>query len=326
MTWLASFQTGDGKRMLVLHIGTGKAGSTTIQGWLKENRLQLSFGQLENFGFGNAWKIAAVSGTDRSYRVFVENRKRLDKKAFSSLQANFWKDVLAEYEGSTFTNVIASSEHIFRHYGDNYDAILALRENLQKIFGKILIVVYLRNQVDFVKSKYAQGIKGPAMRTMPYEEYIFKLKQLEVPIHYAHRLRLWGEAFGWENTVPVVFDKRNFKNGNLLEDFCHRTGILNRGTLEASAFGSKNISPPVSHLEVIRILNKLGIKNRKFKKWAAGAFMHFVPKKEHPTEYDQYIIDQVSSGNKWLNVKFFSGFEVKLPTSKGQPTSSKNTV
>ena len=53
--------------MLTLHIGTGKAGSTTIQDWLQENRDAIPCAQLPSLGSATAWKAAIARDSDHSH-------------------------------------------------------------------------------------------------------------------------------------------------------------------------------------------------------------------------------------------------------------------
>ncbi|MBT8125407.1 MAG: hypothetical protein KJO81_11320 [Gammaproteobacteria bacterium] len=298
--------------MLYLHIGTGKAGSTTIQDFLADFQHELSHQQLKSFEIGNAWKISAAAETERSYWYWVEQRKILDDASYKELSSNFWQLVQKEVEDLGKCDFIASSEYIYMVYEKNdVAAIHAFKEKLEGIFGEIKVLVYLRNQIDFVKSVYAQRVKGPARETMSFCEYIKNLDKLKVPIDYAEQLKYWGEAFGWENIELAVFDRRNFLNSSLLEDFCHRTNIKFEEKFSERSQDKSNVSPSYSHINAQRFLNIIRLKYGR--NYALKLIRHLIPPNGYPGEYDDKIRERVSTGNKWLNQTFFKNYEVKLP-------------
>jgi hypothetical protein len=305
--------------LLYLHIGTGKAGSTTIQTFLKSCGAELPYSQLESFGLGNSWKIAASTGTERSRWYWVEHIKRLDADEYQRLCSRFWTEVKSEVASLENSDFVASSEFIYGQVACDQEAMARLQLQLTEIFGEVKLLVYFRNQIDFVKSFYAQTVKGPTREILSYDVYIKNLKKIQVPIHYAERLKLWGEVFGWENVEAVVFDRKNFPNGNLIEDFCSRTGIEYDNERFAIHRQESNISPSYNHLVAFRYLNRLtlrkhkGLAVRAITSLARRAITSTLPDKEFPKEYDDLLLSKVSEGNKWLNKVFFSDLAVKLP-------------
>lgn len=302
--------------MLYLHIGTAKAGSTTIQDFHKEFQTELPYKQLETFGVGNAWKIAAAAGTPRAYWFWVEYLKKFSQSEYLAHQADFWANVKAEVDSVGKFDYIASSEHIYGNFQEDLVAIKKLRDELISIFGKVKVLIYLRNQVDFVKSLYSQRIKGPYRDTMTFERYMSNLEKEKIPIDYLSRLSLWAEAFGWENLEPIVFERKNFPNGDLLEDYCKRTGIQFDQKFTQGSRKEANVSPSFSELEVLRLMNIAKIHYGR--KYVLKLINAFVPKKDFPSKFDQEIRAKVSVGNKFLNDKFFSNLAAKLPVELEQ--------
>lgn len=300
--------------MLVLHIGTGKAGSTSIQSFLHHHSADYSFGRLDALGDANAWKIAATSGTDRSKWYWVDHIARLSAAEFQDLQDRFWDDVADEYQSCGGT-VVASSEFIYGQFEGDRDAIERLHQNLIRIFGEVKLIVYLREQVSFVKSVYAQRVKGPTRETMRFEQYVRQLEALKIPIDYADRLTQWGEVFGWDSMSACVFDRRNFPNSNLIEDFMQRAGFGQELSGPVTLDDAKNISPRPKELEAVRLMNRIGIKHRRLRRVGVRATTFMFPDVEFSSDWDAEIVEMVSEGNARLNETLLAQNAVKLPVS-----------
>lgn len=123
--------------MIYLHVGTGKAGSTTIQHFLKTSSSKLPYGQLQAFGLGNAWKIAASLDTVRSRQYWVEQANLFDEIGYEEFCSRFWGDVQTEVANSGHSNFIASSEYIYGQAMGDKRAIARLSELLYEIFGTV---------------------------------------------------------------------------------------------------------------------------------------------------------------------------------------------
>lgn len=296
--------------MLYLHIGTGKAGSTTIQKFLKENRANLPYRQLETFEIGNSWKIAASARTaSRNYWVGV--LKKLSEQEYQDLSLCFWKDVQQEVSSYEPSDFVASSEFIYTGLGANREEISLLKQQLSSIFGRVKIIAYFRSQTDFVKSLYSQHVKGPVKETRSFQKFIENLDGVKASIFYAERITLWGEIFGWENIDAAVFDKRNFVNNNLIEDFCVRIDIEYDEQWAASHKQPMNVSPKYNEIIALRCFNLVGLRKGRGR---VARVMRSIPAlKEFPSRYDNLVLSKVSEGNKWLNKNVFSNQPVKLP-------------
>ena len=298
--------------MLYLHVGTGKAGSTTIQRFLANQRAALPYRQLDAFSIGNAWKIAAAMSDEGNRAYWVERKQVLTAAEHKELRSVFWTNVRREVAGLEASDFVASSEHLYGQLGCDRDAVARLREHLVENFEKVKVLIYFRNQIDFVKSKYAQSVKGFKRSTMSFPKYIENLESLEVPIHYAGRLQVWVDVFGAENVEAVVFDKGNFPNGSLIEDFCMRMGIEYDKDRFSVHEKRENTSPSFSQLNVLRFLNYLPIARTDSRR-LLQFLQPILPSRGFPETYDDLILAMVSEENKWLNRTYFSDMAVKLP-------------
>ncbi len=299
--------------MLYLHIGTGKAGTTTIQNFLRDYEDELPYGQVEAFGLGNAWRLAAASGTELSHRYWVLDRKILSEDEFRNLSARFWQEVRDEVGDKGAETFVASSEYIHAHIGNNLDAIKGLGTELLDIFGRVKIIIYLREQVGFIKSVYSQDIKGPARRSISFDHFIGELDRISDMFHYAETIRLWSEIFGIENIEPVIFKRENFPNQNIIEDFCNRVDIEYKPSWYDGHTPAANVSPDFATLRVLRVFNAIPGNQNPILKLAYRAALKLVPNRGFPTKHDEDILRLVTPGNKWLNRTFFAETTEKLP-------------
>jgi hypothetical protein len=304
--------------MLYLHIGTPKAGSSTIQEFLQNYEADLPHKQLSSFGGKDSWKISAALGSRKAYWYFVKHRKQLNSEEFSSLQSTLWRQV--EYEMSCFgpNNFVASSEFLFVWLAGEVDAIMSLRDKLSHLFGDVKIIIYLRNQVDYLKSVYSQLVKGPTRFKVPFSSFVKYLDETEVTrnyvaIQYSDIISNWEKAFGQENIRPIIFHKDNFINKSLIQDFCAQTDVKFDQSWEANTQNIFNKSPGFSQIEALRISNSIGMSSGNLRKYSAKIIRTLNSYDGFPTEFDEEIVKLVSSGNEKLNKKYFNRSDVKLP-------------
>lgn len=308
--------------MLYLHIGTGKAGSTTIQDFLgNEVELGFDYKQIAAFGLKNAWKLAAASGTARARHYWVAHRRILSEAEFKKLREQVLGDARKEVEAACCDAFVASSEYIHDQYGRDKEAIGWLRENLEDIFGEVRIILYVREQVSFLKSFYAQRVKGPTRTTESFERFISNLEDHQNFWDYASAIRLWCDAFGEDRVKVVVFDKRNFKEGSLIKDFLYRIDVENVHVNFGAASNTSNKSPTYRQLKYLRLCNMIPtsrLYRLPYKALRRIAFSKLMQLNDtgFPTKYDNLIIDTVSDGNRWVNETVLTDIPLKLPINE----------
>lgn len=109
--------------LLYLHIGTLKAGSTSIRNFLRDCSDDLPYAQLDRFGTPNSWRIAASTGTERSRRHWVTTRKLLQADEYQELKDGFWTEVKNEKAKIACSDFVASSEYIYVQVADDAEAM-----------------------------------------------------------------------------------------------------------------------------------------------------------------------------------------------------------
>lgn len=192
---------------LILHIGSHKTGTTSIQKALR----------------------TALKQTDRSDPVFINVRQngRMTNTADEGpafrgiLRAKHAENVLTPQKATA----IASDEGMF-WLNDPAD-IGTLRDIVVPRFGTVKILCYLRRQ-DLLASSHRRQVIGnkPASRFYGVNDTPLPLYQphFQSYFDYAAKLQLWADAFGKENVTVVPFETTSLRDGDVVADFAHRTG------------------------------------------------------------------------------------------------------
>jgi len=300
--------------LLYLHIGSMKTGSTTIQKFLRREEENFPYRQLKTFSIGNASRLATAAKTKRSYQYWVEHRQLFSKDQYEALQRDIWNAARSEKETFPNNKFIASSEFIYDQYENDPEAIDYLKQNLVDIFGSVKVIIYLRDQISFLKSYYAQGIQGFSRETHSYSTFMNNIADYEVQWNYAAKVKVWGSIFGAENLRLAVFHKDNFYRGNLLEDFLKRVDIDDYPIENKNSSEKLNTSPTCFQLNLMRTFNHSQYFRKKLKRVYMNKYTQRMGPKDFPRKYDEKILELVDDGNRWLNENFLQEFPQKLPT------------
>lgn len=308
--------------MLYLHIGTSKAGSTTIQEYLQQtDTASFGLGQLATFGLGNARLLAAAADTRNARKYWVENRGHMTAKEFETNRDRLWTSLADELEDMDSADFVASSEYLYRHYFNEPDALAELRDRLLNYFGDVRIILYLRDQRSYLRSLYAQTVVGAERSTKDFTDFFQKCRTAQALWNYRSGVALWLKVFGTERVTVIPFNQQNFHEGDLIKDFLFRISPqLAERHMPENIITPRNVSPGYPTIRAIRLLNSLEMRTGAL---AARAFLkladsplgrHFCGSK-FETDHDDEILELVSDGNSWLNANLLSEFPVKLPVS-----------
>lgn len=314
--------------MLYLHIGIGKAGSTTIQNFLKANcsRLHPHVEQLSSFGVGNSWRIAAASRTELAYNYWVKKTKKFTEDEYQKFTDTFWESVDAEVRQSESSHFVASSEYIFSQYGFDVEKIMCLKERLLSIFGEVRIIFYCRPQVSLAKSFYGQVIKGPTSGTITYDQFVDEFSIHSYHWNYYKGLSLWADVFGDDKVLARVFHRDNFVNGDFVYDFLSIIGLAGCDLDFERPSEDSNVSPQPNRIEMVRKINTLrsspllrGVATI-LKRAILNDLMRWVDNSSapFPDHRDADILKQIDAGNRAFNDRFLSLSAVKLPVFEAE--------
>lgn len=206
-------------KRLVLHLGMGKTGSSTIQGFLRENAAQLGRDGFVAFGPGQIQPCPHLN---------LQDTGRLE-----SALAEVNRCVRAERA----TGLIWSLEGFgTRQFVHRRRRLELLRRELPA--GDVQLVVYLRRQDTFAASAYLQWNVVHKSYRGPVQSFDQRFPSLygepegvpieETNMNYVEILRPWVEMFGPASVKIRPFERQQFVQGDLLADFIDAAGLPER--------------------------------------------------------------------------------------------------
>ena len=235
---------------VVLHIGTGKTGSTTIQGVLGRSRAALAaggtlypraFGRRRHLGFlflampdpqlarSPEWIRAGNDGLDPE--VFRRKaRRRLRREITPGVR-----------------RLLISEEGLYRR---NEAVISRVRRFTDARGGGTRVVVYLRRQDDHLASNYQQVVKGGGVA--PIAEWA--ATDLHYMYDYHRNLTRWRDHLEPDALVVRTFEPHRFPAGSLIDDFLDAAG-LDVTAADLAPAERRNESLSAEAVEVLRLLN-----------------------------------------------------------------------
>lgn len=308
--------------MLYLHIGTSKAGSTTIQHYLNAtDTAAFGLGQLACFGRGNATRLAAATNTANARNYWVHGRKYMTREAFEANSVTLWADLAQELAQAQCRDFVASSEYLYRHFYASPRPLQRFRDQLLAHFGDVRIILYLRDQRAWMRSFYAQTVTGPERSTRSYAEFLKQSRSRRARWNYRAAVRMWARLFGRARMVIVPFDPENFFRNDLIADFLsHISPDLAQQHHVTGPGKAQNMSPDLAEIEAIRRVNALPVAENALPARGLRFLAQRSPELPAPAPllaeaYDADILDMVSEGNAWLNKRYFAQFPVQLPVN-----------
>jgi hypothetical protein len=266
-------------RTAILHIGTEKTGSTTIQAFLTANR-----DQLKKIGFA----YPASTGTPDSggLTFYAMHPARCEEihcwagltTAEARRDVAQRLDVELAAELATLPRgigtVIFSSEHCHSRLRDR-DELERLRALLLRHFDRIRILVYLRRQDRVAVSLYSTMMYGGDS----HRQILPPVDSTDGFYNYEAGLDRWSEVFSPESIQPRLFEAEDLIGGDLLTDFCAACGIGDTSGLTLPVKRNQSCQPAAQ--EFLRRMNALvpvfvgGRPNQErgpLSAWIAAAF------------------------------------------------------
>lgn len=199
------------KPALILHIGHGKTGTTSLQNYLyrnaidfrrlgylfptrnsvRENHILLPAGFVRGEGFHIAHK-----------QIYLNNFKRFERDF-----KRFWAALVADIDEFSPHTVILSAEQMFRDFSAT--SRIPLAEFLGEYFSDVTVVAYIRSPAPDYFSRLAQRLKTGS----------------KVPDLAARKIR--GVIEYYEGQFPDrvrlhPFDRQQMNAGDILQDFISR--------------------------------------------------------------------------------------------------------
>lgn len=251
------------KKVLLLHIGMPKSGTTSLQDFL-----YLNAGRLKKYGWCYPDLIKDMAYlTDEKSEEGQKNglclRRSIIKNWSKKKIDILWDNILNYLK---YDNVIISDEVIGA--SPIIDTEKAL-QNFCSYYDNIKVIFYLRRQDLFIESLWNQDIKrnlngdpiSVFLKTSPYA-VIFS--------DYLSRIRMMEKIIGRENIIIRIFEKEQFlgKKSDVISDFLVTLGSI----------GDKEIPEDEDWLSPKRVNSRLDgdtlwmkmIFNRKYSQYSSA--------------------------------------------------------
>lgn len=225
---------------ILLHVGTPKTATTTIQHLLHDNREFL----LENgycYPFSNEnppkhqWMVSSLNIVDID--TFINNLER----------------ALQQSNSATHT-LILSSEGIFNHWQDFPNESKDFLKILQEVFSVEILLVF-RDQVSFTKSYYKQILKNPQIKGIESYGKDITIPQLLKDKWFLNHLNY----FDFVKSCGLIFGKENMKifkyERNIVETILKYLKL----DIKTEDVKSENISLSTISCELLRVINRYNL-------------------------------------------------------------------
>jgi len=206
---------------LILHIGTAKTGTTSLQEFLAANRMILQReGILYPLSAGNGKSHALLSlipQDDLASRHALTLRVAQTIRNLELFREELKDALTEELNGRSDRRpdkVIMSSEYCSTRLLTD-EAVQGLRDFLSPIFSDIKIVVYIRRQDEYLLSRYSTGVKAGG--TTPLE--IPSSPDAVAFFDHWELLSRWARFFGRAQIVCRKYERDSLKSGDIIDDF-----------------------------------------------------------------------------------------------------------
>lgn len=237
----------------ILHIGTEKTGTTSIQSFLALNRAVLrkaGFLVPVSLGKTNHRTLAAMVTPDEYDDDFFRRQNLFDPESRRAAKAHWRKSFVQQLDRARPETVLISSEHLHSRLRSDTE-VAALRDFLRPLFDQIHILIYLRDPAETAASAHSTAIKnGRAGATIarPGDPYVRLL------VDHQATLTRWSACFGEAALTVRLYDPQSFHSGTLLADYIRACDLPD---LAYALPQRRNESLSAHGLEVLRRVNDL---------------------------------------------------------------------
>jgi hypothetical protein len=322
---------------LILHIGTEKTGSTSIQKFLIENREALIRDKIfmPLSPLNHAEKPA--NGNHRYFPYFAHNENHKDelwwrmkgdaaskRRIISDKKERFIRECKDAFERCDV--VVVSSEHVSSRL-NRPEEIKRLHAFCSGIFEQIEIVLYIRDPLSLSISAFSESLKaGWTGHELPKaKDFNFKYSDYKFA-DYASLLSQWRSNFPSASFRVRRFDKKNLTDGDVVRDFAsHFLPHLTKENYVFSRNGS-NVGLSLTGMALLSRLNsefppivdgKQNILRGDLKHFVAKHTRDgskFIPSKDQWKDYRDFFLEVNSS----IHMDFFPDDEFLFGDNFGE--------
>lgn len=241
---------------IVLHLGAGKTGTSSIQHLLGANRETLaSHGVLYPRTPGGArhTRLGMFAKSDEDL-VRTGAWRRMGRPDPRRFRRRFRRRLLQEVADAAPRQVLFSDEALLSL---SEEAVRRLTRLTRAIGGDVRAVVYLRRQDERLVSQYQQEVKTG--RTATLADWAASAGGTHLH-DYHQRLTTWRGVLGPSALVVRRFEPSAFVNGSLYDDFLDAAGIQMSAD-RLTPVETRNESLDAEAVEFLRLLNLHRVEN-----------------------------------------------------------------
>lgn len=268
------------KNTLYLHVGSWKAGSTTLQ----------SFMALNYRAFAKAGFYIPTNTENHTFLAHKFHQERTSHKAAQGrdlvkLERQAEREIEELLRASRTQSVVCSSEFLF---GMSEASIRSLKTFFEPYFSSIKVVVYIRDPVKHAVSAVNEQVKQ-GHHTL---EQAYNSAYLVNPNTFKN-LNNWRRVFGESAVYTNLLDKDYLYNSDLLLDFSKAIGL---SALENFNFSIKKENETLS-ADAIYLASL--IQRKDLSRTENNRVVRILKSIEGaPFEADQSFVDKVSGNTK----------------------------
>jgi hypothetical protein len=234
---------------LVLHVGMGKTGTSSVQFLLRDNRdtlarLGLLYPRTPGRTRHHRLSLSVNSPEERERSPEWYREGAPDPAVF---RRRFRRRLLREIERSGLSRVLFSDEVLF---GSSYPTIERLGRWTSRISRRLEVLVYLRRQDAHMLSRYQQEVKIGEVRRL--EDWA--RQDMSRLYDYHTRLRAHRRLLAPDRLTVRRYERSSFPDGSVLQDFLDAVGVDARAS-ELEHGADRNIGLDADTVEFLRLLN-----------------------------------------------------------------------
>ena len=211
---------------LILHIGTPKTATTSIQYFLKENTKYFHENNIfplyqDKINNETLFRSLMQQDVDAITEYFT---KKVNSPGCYILSCElFYTMPLCYWQQFSYDTCVEYSVDTYQSKKEN--CITFLKATLDKYFDHIEVIIFFRDPVEFINSNYIQDVQFNYVKSI--EDYS---AEYQLELDYAANLFLWGNAFGRDNVSYFLFDDMK-KTTGIESFFCEALSIPYNDTL-----------------------------------------------------------------------------------------------
>jgi hypothetical protein len=213
----------------VLHIGTEKTGSSSLQAYLSRGAGELARSGVHcctSAGRGNNRALAAAFMEPGESDDYTRLHGLDDTGARASWRAEFLEAFAAEVASCRADVFVVSSEHFHSRLLEPAQ-VAGLAAFLDPLFDDIQVRVYLRRQDELALSFYSQKLRAGFIPPTILPIANVRRPRRNPPPYFDFEALLgrWADAFGEAAVHPCLYDRGVLQGGDVVSDFCQFAGL-----------------------------------------------------------------------------------------------------